>query len=84
MSVCLALILPLLLVPHTLRRATCRVFKYVPYGRVEKVVPYLLRRANEAQYASQGGKADLALVQRELWRRITGTQHAAPLNSAAT
>lgn len=53
-----------------LGHAGYRVFKYVPYGRVDKVVPYLLRRANENQYILKGGKVDVELLQAELLRRL--------------
>ncbi|GLI60684.1 hypothetical protein VaNZ11_002886 [Volvox africanus] len=46
-----------------------KVFKYCPYGSVEKVIPYLLRRVNENQYILKGGKLDMALLWSELWRR---------------
>ena len=54
----------------TLGSAGYRAYKYVPYGSVAKCVPYLLRRAHEAQYASLGGKADARLVRSELLRRL--------------
>ncbi|GIL80851.1 hypothetical protein Vretimale_9435 [Volvox reticuliferus] len=46
-----------------------KVFKYCPYGSVEKVIPYLLRRVNENQYIMKGGRVDMALLWSELWRR---------------
>ncbi|KAG2488176.1 hypothetical protein HYH03_013318 [Edaphochlamys debaryana] len=60
----------------TLGRHGYRVFKYTPYGSVDKVIPYLLRRVNENQYITAGGKQDVALLWAELWRRAL---HASPL-----
>ena len=46
------------------------VYKYVPYGPVEEVLPYLSRRATEnGSLLDKVGK-ELALVRKELWRRI--------------
>ena len=44
-------------------------FKYVPYGLVQEVVPYLLRRAQENASMMTGAKADAQLLKAELWRR---------------
>ncbi len=44
-------------------------YKYVPYGAIELVVPYLLRRAVENASIMKGSKRDVALLQAELWRR---------------
>lgn len=64
----------------------CRVYKYVPYGRVEKVIPYLLRRMNETQYAARAGRHELALISQELLRRAalaTGASGAASAEQEA-
>lgn len=46
-----------------------RVSKYLPYGPVKDVVPYLLRRAEEnTSVAGQTGR-ELSLIQKELRRR---------------
>ena len=45
------------------------VAKYVPYGPVEKVLPYLFRRAEEnTSIAGQSGR-EFTLVKKELKRR---------------
>ncbi|KAG2499525.1 hypothetical protein HYH03_002471 [Edaphochlamys debaryana] len=53
----------------TLGRAGFKAYKYVPYGRVGQVMPYLLRRAAENSDIMKGSKHDLALLSAELRRR---------------
>lgn len=49
-----------------------KAFKYVPYGPVQQVMPYLIRRAQEnSSIMGQGVKKELAVLRRELWRRAT-------------
>jgi len=45
------------------------VAKYVPYGPVKKVLPYLLRRAKENTSVSGQTSRELALITEELKRR---------------
>jgi proline dehydrogenase len=47
-----------------------RAFKYVPYGEVKMVMPYLLRRANENSSLSGGARKELRMISRELRRRL--------------
>mmetsp|Transcript_36252 Transcript_36252/g.87772 ORF Transcript_36252/g.87772 Transcript_36252/m.87772 type:complete len:325 (-) Transcript_36252:545-1519(-) len=47
-----------------------RVFKYLPYGEVGEVMPYLLRRANENSAIAAGTVSELAMVKEELGRRL--------------
>eukprot|EP00611_Tribonema_gayanum_P011496 TRINITY_DN2173_c0_g1_i3.p1 TRINITY_DN2173_c0_g1~~TRINITY_DN2173_c0_g1_i3.p1 ORF type:complete len:358 (-),score=169.07 TRINITY_DN2173_c0_g1_i3:415-1488(-) len=47
-------------------------FKYLPYGRVAEVVPYLLRRARENSTLLGGAAHERALLLREVRRRVLG------------
>lgn len=59
-----------------------RVYKYVPYGRVEKCIPYLLRRMNETQYATRAGRHEMSLIGQELLRRAAAATGAGDAASA--
>ena len=48
-----------------------QVFKYVPYGPVREVMPYLLRRAEENADIMSNASQEVALLSRELRRRLT-------------
>ncbi|KAG2444856.1 hypothetical protein HXX76_001597 [Chlamydomonas incerta] len=63
-------------ISFTLGQHGYKVFKYCPYGQVDKVIPYLMRRVNEAQYTRKGGKEDAALLLEELMRRLRDPQHS--------
>ena len=45
------------------------VVKYVPYGPVEKVMPYLFRRAQENTSVAGQSSREFSLVQTEMKRR---------------
>ncbi|GAB3821239.1 hypothetical protein GCM10028895_22990 [Pontibacter rugosus] len=45
------------------------VAKYVPYGPVEAVMPYLLRRANENTAIAGQSSREFNLIQKEIERR---------------
>lgn len=49
-----------------------KAYKYVPYGKVNEVMPYLIRRAQENSDALSGAKMELELVSKEIRRRIFG------------
>ena len=49
-----------------------RAYKYVPYGEVKMVMPYLIRRANENNAVSEGARQELSLLYSELRRRRFG------------
>jgi proline dehydrogenase len=56
-------------ISYNLSNANFNVAKYVPFGPVREVMPYLLRRADEnTSVAGQTGR-ELSLIQRELKRR---------------
>jgi proline dehydrogenase len=46
-----------------------RVVKYVPYGPVEKVMPYLTRRAAENSSIAGQSSREFDLIRREMKRR---------------
>ena len=50
------------------------VYKYLPYGPVEEVIPYLIRRANEnsALLGSESTKKMRKMLSREVKRRFFG------------
>ena len=61
---------------HLTGQAGHKVFKYVPYGPVKEVLPYLHRRAQENQ-SILGGRA-------ELERKMMWTELFARINPIAT
>jgi len=54
---------------YNLAHAGYRTAKYVPYGPVETVMPYLLRRANENTAIAGQSSREFLLIQKELRRR---------------
>lgn len=56
---------------YTLAANGFNVAKYVPYGAVREVVPYLIRRAEENSSLKGYVSRELWLIQRELQRRKT-------------
>lgn len=46
--------------------------RYVPYGRVGEVLPYLIRRAQENSDMLGGVGKELGLLRKEIKRRILG------------
>ena len=56
-------------ISFNLAKAGYRVVKYVPYGPVHAVMPYLLRRAAENTSVAGQSSRELTLIRRELKRR---------------
>jgi proline dehydrogenase len=57
---------------YNLAHAGYNVAKYVPYGPVEAVMPYLLRRANENTAIAGQSSREFNLIKKELVRRKNG------------
>lgn len=57
---------------YGLGKSGYKAYKYVPYGTVKEVMPYLIRRAQENSGMLGGAVNEINLVKKELWRRISG------------
>jgi proline dehydrogenase len=55
---------------YTLGLSGYKAYKYVPYGKIEEVMPYLIRRAQENSDALSGAVKELTMIQQEIRRRI--------------
>ncbi|HTB25036.1 MAG TPA: proline dehydrogenase family protein [Puia sp.] len=56
-------------ITFNLAKAGCSVSKYLPFGPIEDVVPYLMRRAEENSSLSGQTGRELALINKEITRR---------------
>lgn len=56
----------------SLGRSGYKAYKYVPYGRVHEVMPYLIRRAQENADALSGAKTELDILSKEIKSRFFG------------
>lgn len=59
---------------YNLAKAGYNVAKYVPYGPVEAVMPYLLRRANENTAIAGQSSREFNLIKKEMERRKLAKQ----------
>lgn len=59
-------------ISFNLSKAGYNVAKYVPYGPVKSVMPYLLRRADENTSVAGQSSRELTLIRKELRRRKKG------------
>lgn len=48
------------------------VYKSIPYGSLEEVIPYLIRRAQENRSVLRGARRERELLSQELRRRLLG------------
>lgn len=56
-------------ITFNLAKAGCSVSKYLPFGPIEDVIPYLMRRAEENSSLSGQTGRELALINKEIRRR---------------
>lgn len=56
-------------ITFNLARAGCAVSKYLPFGPIKDVIPYLMRRAQENSSVSGQTGRELGLIQKEMKRR---------------
>jgi len=61
-------------ISFNLARAGYNVAKYVPYGPVKSVMPYLFRRADENTSVSGQSSRELLLIKKELQRRKSSSK----------
>lgn len=57
---------------YGLGKSGYKAYKYVPYGTVKEVMPYLIRRAQENSGMLGGAVNEINLVKKELFRRFFG------------
>jgi proline dehydrogenase len=56
-------------ITFNLAKAGVRVAKYLPYGQVKEVIPYLIRRAQENTSVTGDAGRELKMVREEVKRR---------------
>jgi proline dehydrogenase len=56
-------------ISYNLANAGFNVAKYLPYGPIREVMPYLIRRAQENTSVKGQTGRELTLIQREMQRR---------------
>jgi proline dehydrogenase len=65
-------------ISFNLAKAGYRVAKYMPYGPVRSVMPYLFRRAEENTSVAGQSSRELVLIRKELQRRKQQSKNGAP------
>ncbi|CAB4435879.1 unnamed protein product [Rhizophagus irregularis] len=53
-------------ITYTLGKYGYGVYKYVPYGKINEVIPYLIRRVQENSAILRGGRKRKPIIWREL------------------
>ena len=56
-------------ITFNLAQAGCNVSKYLPFGPIGDVIPYLMRRAEENTSVGGQTSRELGLIKKELQRR---------------
>jgi proline dehydrogenase len=56
-------------ITFNLAKANCSVSKYLPFGPIKDVIPYLMRRAEENSSVSGQTGRELGLIKKEMIRR---------------
>lgn len=56
---------------YTLGRNGFKAYKYVPYGKVDEVIPYLVRRAQENSGMLGGATKEIQMLGKEFRRRLS-------------
>ncbi|KAL7314029.1 proline dehydrogenase [Mucor circinelloides] len=73
-------------ISYTLGKNGYSIYKYLPYGVIDEVIPYLLRRAQENSSVLGGVNKERALMWQEVKDRLSagaGAVHVVPLESAS-
>ncbi|KFM71178.1 putative proline dehydrogenase 2, partial [Stegodyphus mimosarum] len=60
-------------ISNPLANAGYAVYKSIPFGTIDEVLPYIARRAIENKSVIEGGRKELSLLKKELSRRTLGT-----------
>jgi proline dehydrogenase len=59
-------------ISFNLAKAGCHVSKYLPFGPIKDVIPYLMRRAQENSSVKGQTGRELRLIKKEIKRRLAG------------
>ncbi|KAG0170358.1 hypothetical protein DFQ28_000990 [Apophysomyces sp. BC1034] len=71
-------------ISYTLGKNGYSIYKYLPYGMIDEVVPYLLRRAQENSAVLGGVTKERSLMWQELKDRLTGAAQPPVTTTTAT